>query len=238
MRIKYRKIFFAAEFVVVFTAALLICALMPRHTAFKIETQKPKITQNNYSILIDTQEKILYLLNNDKLVKKYKCAVGKPSTPSPLGSYHIIKKSHWGEGFGGYWLGIDCPWGVYGIHGTLNPDSVGFSLSHGCFRMYNSDIAQLYKIVPVGTPVCITGGIYGAFGQDFRSIGPGMYGRDVQVIQIRLKDLGYFKGTCNGLYNTAGFIDAVFNFQHDFGLPESNYIDKEMLSKLGFVLME
>lgn len=215
---------------------ILICTFAPHHATFK--AAKPKIPTDNYSILIETDEKLLYLLDNGIPIKKYSVAVGKSTTPSPLGSYIITQKSHWGEGFGGYWLGINCPWGIYGIHGTTKPNSVGYSLSHGCFRMYNSDIEELYKAVPVGTPVNISGGIYGAFGSGWRNLGPGMYGRDVQVVQIRLSNIGYFNGSCNGSYNSPGFLNAIHHFQDEFGLPVSDYINKEMLSMLGFVMME
>jgi hypothetical protein len=41
----------------------------------------------------------------------------------------------------------------YGLHGTNNPASVGQAVSHGCVRLRNDDIARLYQVVPVGTPV-------------------------------------------------------------------------------------
>jgi len=43
----------------------------------------------------------------------------------------------------------------YLIHGTNEDDSIGEAVSHGCVRMYNADVAQLYAMVPVGTPVYI-----------------------------------------------------------------------------------
>lgn len=43
----------------------------------------------------------------------------------------------------------------YALHGTDNPDSIGRSVSHGCVRLRNEDIAQLYSMVDVGTPVYI-----------------------------------------------------------------------------------
>ena len=43
----------------------------------------------------------------------------------------------------------------YLIHGTDQEDSIGDAVSHGCVRMYNEDVARLYEIVPVGTPVFI-----------------------------------------------------------------------------------
>jgi hypothetical protein len=43
----------------------------------------------------------------------------------------------------------------YGIHGTNNPASIGQAVSHGCIRLRNEDVTQLYHMVTVGTPVFI-----------------------------------------------------------------------------------
>jgi lipoprotein-anchoring transpeptidase ErfK/SrfK len=45
--------------------------------------------------------------------------------------------------------------GQYAIHGTNNPGSVGGFVSHGCIRMYNSDILDLYGRVGLGTRVVV-----------------------------------------------------------------------------------
>ena len=45
--------------------------------------------------------------------------------------------------------------GEYAIHGTNRPASIGGFVSHGCIRMHNSDIQQLYRLVSVGTPVVV-----------------------------------------------------------------------------------
>ncbi len=45
--------------------------------------------------------------------------------------------------------------GEYAIHGTDNPGSIGGFVSHGCIRMYNRDIQELYRLVEVGTPVIV-----------------------------------------------------------------------------------
>jgi lipoprotein-anchoring transpeptidase ErfK/SrfK len=45
--------------------------------------------------------------------------------------------------------------GEYAIHGTDNPASIGGFVSHGCIRMYNRDIQELYRLVQVGTPVIV-----------------------------------------------------------------------------------
>lgn len=46
--------------------------------------------------------------------------------------------------------------GEYAIHGTNTPGSIGGFVSHGCIRMYNHDISDLYQRVQVGTPVVVT----------------------------------------------------------------------------------
>jgi lipoprotein-anchoring transpeptidase ErfK/SrfK len=45
--------------------------------------------------------------------------------------------------------------GQYAIHGTNNPNSVGRFVSHGCIRMYNEDIMDLYDRVSLGTKVVV-----------------------------------------------------------------------------------
>ena len=80
----------------------------------------------------------------------------------------------------------------FGIHGTLNKYSLGWASSHGCIRMNNTEVAELYKIVPIGTEVTIIDGVYGAFGKGLRNLKSGMYGSDVLEIQKKLKELGFF----------------------------------------------
>ena len=49
------------------------------------------------------------------------------------------------------WIGLDKP--GYGIHGTPNPEQVGRTESHGCFRLANWNAEYLVRIVTVGMPV-------------------------------------------------------------------------------------
>jgi lipoprotein-anchoring transpeptidase ErfK/SrfK len=46
--------------------------------------------------------------------------------------------------------------GEYAIHGTNQPGLIGGFVSHGCIRMFNADITDLYGRVSVGTPVVVT----------------------------------------------------------------------------------
>lgn len=191
-------------------------------------TSEPK-----YMILIYVDEKKLFLFEGDKLFKQYPIASGKPGWPSPIGEWKIIEKSDWGEGFGGRWLGLNVPWGIYGIHGTSDESSIGRNASHGCVRMYNKDIRELYKIVPVGTPVIIRNGAYGPFGTGFRNINPGDRGADVLAVQMRLKELDLYKGRLDGIYGE-GMKAAVHKFQKDNNLPVENTITRDDLHAMGF----
>lgn len=106
------------------------------------------VKESVYCIFIEVQDKTLYLLENSKCIKEYTIASGKSGLPSPLVCWKVVEKDDWGEVFGGSWLGLDVPWGTYGIHGTIFDDSIGSAASHGCIRMLSKDVAELYRIVP------------------------------------------------------------------------------------------
>lgn len=194
-------------------------------------------SKSNYEILVDVEESKLYLFENKKVIKTYSCSGGKWSTPSPIGSWTIIQKATWGEGFGGRWMGLNVPWGNFGIHGTLDPYSVGWASSHGCIRMNNEDVAELYSIVNVGTKVIIVNGSYGNFGTGFRDLKSGMYGSDVMQIQKRLKELGFFTGTPNGKFG-AETEKAVQAYCKANSLYVRKTIDVELQQHMGFYLMD
>lgn len=54
---------------------------------------------------------------------------------------------------GAAWIGLDKP--GYGLHGTVRPQDIGKTGSHGCFRMANWDAARLARAVSIGTPVVV-----------------------------------------------------------------------------------
>lgn len=193
--------------------------------------------ENKYEILVDVEESKLWLFKNGSLQKEYLCAGGKESTPSPIGTWEIISKAKWGEGFGGSWMGINVPWGNFGIHGTTQKYSVGWNSSHGCIRMENDEVAELYNIVPIGTKVVIVDGVYGDFGRGFRYLKSGMYGADVKQIQIYLKEQGFFFGETNGKFE-ASLEDAVVRYCKENGLTSRKTINPELQEHMGFRLID
>ena len=213
--------------------AILLSFYKPtKETLIQTSTENPK-----YKILVDVEESKLYLFQDNELIKTYRCSGGKWSTPSPIGTWTIISKAKWGEGFGGSWMGFNVPWGQFGIHGTLEPGSLGWASSHGCIRMDNSEVAELYKIIPIGTKVTIIDGPYGAFGKGFRDLKSGMYGSDVLEIQKKLKELGFFNGVPNGKFGAATE-EAVKKYCANNGLYVRKIIDIELQKHMGFELFE
>ncbi len=109
-----------------------------------------------YQITVNTQNHTLTLFRDNNVYKTYKVAVGKASTPTPKGTFRIVNRAvNPGGPFGARWLGLDAPYGDYGIHGTNDPSSIGKNISNGCIRMFNRDVIELAKFVPIGTIVKI-----------------------------------------------------------------------------------
>lgn len=188
-------------------------------------------------ILIDINEKRLYAFSKGKQLASYPIASGRPGFPSPLGDFIIIQKDRWGEGFGTAWMKINVPWGIYGIHGTNKPQSIGHAASSGCIRMRNNDVNKLYKMVKVGTPVKIIGGAYGLLGNGYRILSPGDRGADVYIVQDRLKKLGFYNGRLDGIYGM-GMENALYKFLKSKKLTISNKITERIYKELGLILFE
>lgn len=112
-------------------------------------------------VIIDTTARRLSVYGgNDTLVRTYPCAVGKPSTPSPVGEWEILTKvvnPDWPV-LGTRWMGLSIPMGNYGVHGTNNDASIGQAVSNGCIRLHNWDAEELFDWAVIGTPVRITRG--------------------------------------------------------------------------------
>lgn len=196
-------------------------------------------SKSKMTILIEVDKKQLHLVDreNEKIIKTYSIATGKPNSPTPLGTFKVIEKAKWGEGFGTRWLGLDVPWGKYGIHGTNRPGSIGGNLSGGCVRMQNRDVEDLYDLVEVGVPVIIVNGYYGPFGYGYRNLRPGDRGADVLEVQKRLNAKGYYEGAFDGIYGE-GMKAALIKFLKDENIPLTDEINASIYEELGIVLME
>jgi L,D-transpeptidase ErfK/SrfK len=148
--------------VAVLAALVLLVSLAPAAARLNPDLVSP-------SIVLNLPNRTLEFFAGGTLVKTYPVAIGKPSTPSPLGSFSIFEKEvdpWWfpprtGEvvpsgphnPLGYRWMGF-AP--MYGIHGTNAPWAIGLAVSNGCIRMHEADVEELYEVVPYGTPVRVT----------------------------------------------------------------------------------
>ena len=180
-------------------------------------------------VVINVPEHRLFLYRNHNVLKVYPVAVGNPHTQSPRGEFTITQKAIWGDGFGTRWMRISVPWGIYGIHGTNKPWTVGTVASHGCFRMLNRDVEQLYSLVSIHTPVIIEG--YVPFTRIRRPISPRAIGQDVVELQRLLRLGQVYSGPLEGVY-TDHVESAVKKFQTIVGLSPTGKATLEMVKKL------
>lgn len=116
-----------------------------------------------------------------RVVLTYPVSVGKMDWSTPLGLTRVaakikdpawyppesVRKEHAANGdilpkvvkpgpdnpLGAFAMRLAIGGGSYMIHGTNNPDSVGMGDTHGCMRLYPENIEELFKLVPVDTPV-------------------------------------------------------------------------------------
>ena len=231
----------------ILTVFLILVFLIAGNYIYRYSTMKKisledvylKDKKPNYTILIEVDMKRLTLIDNENeiILKTYPIATGKPSSPTPLGTFKIVEKAKWGEGFGTRWMGINVPWGTYGIHGTNKPGSIGANLSAGCVRMRNQDVEELYSMVKHNTIVNITNGLYGPFGQGFRELRPGDRGADVLEVQKRLEQKGYYEGALDGIYGE-GMKKSLITFLKDNNLEITDKISTKIYNSLDIFLME
>lgn len=116
-------------------------------------------------IVVSIPDRKLAVLEEERVVKIYRTAVGAPKSPSPVGSFTIvtqIPEPTWytkgrvvppgkANPLGTRWMGLSKK--GYGIHGTNAPGSIGRNASHGCIRLRNADVEELFGIVAVGDTV-------------------------------------------------------------------------------------
>ncbi|MBC7076487.1 MAG: peptidoglycan-binding protein [Syntrophomonadaceae bacterium] len=187
-------------------------------------------------IIVDVATRRLTLYEDEKEVAQYPVAVGKSKTPTPLGEWKIVHKGlHWGGGFGTRWMGLNVPWGVYGIHGTNNPGSIGTYASHGCIRMFNQHVEELYPRVPLGTRVKIVenGRLY---PEDLNpvTLKKNAVGQKVVYVQSRLKELGLEFDRADGRFGNMTEL-AVKYFQVWHGMEPTGVVDEDTYRALGMI---
>ena len=115
-------------------------------------------------LVIDRTAKRAELYRSGRLIWQAPVGIGKAGTPTPRGDFWIREKlkgfggayGPWAFGTSAYSSISDWPkGGVVGIHGTNQPELIPGTPSHGCVRLVNVKIAQLARLMPIGTPLQI-----------------------------------------------------------------------------------
>jgi hypothetical protein len=188
----------------------------------------------NISIIIDMDQLTLSLFDEGEPAGQYPVAMGRYESPTPTGNWEIVSKdSHPPAIMGTRWMALNIPYGIYGIHGTNDPHSIGSFASHGCIRMFNSDAEEVFSRVTVGTPVIIVGTPFGAPGTPPALLRYGSKGPDVLEVQRALKRLGYIEWKPDGFWG-AGTEKAVQSFRKNNGLDGPPVVDHTVYKILGF----
>jgi hypothetical protein len=186
------------------------------------------------SIIVDMDRLTLTLFDGGEPFRQFPVAMGKYETPTPVGNWEIASQdTNPPDVMGTRWLGLNIPYGQYGIHGTNAPHSIGSFASHGCIRMHNAHVEEIFPFVTYGTPVIIIGTPFGAPSTQPSVIKLGDKGPDVLEVQRALKRLGYLKWTPDGFWGQ-GTEKAVKKFREDNGLTGQNIVDDKVYTLLGF----
>ena len=128
-------------------AVLTSVMLMAAAEAF---AQDKAAARSVRKIIVSIPDRKLAVMESGKVIKIFPTAVGAPKSPSPSGSFKIVPPGKTCP-IGTRWLGLSVK--GYGIHGTNNPSSIGHNASHGCIRMRNRDVEELFGMVSVGDEV-------------------------------------------------------------------------------------
>lgn len=189
-------------------------------------------------IWIELDQKRLTVYENGRAAAVFPIASGAADTPSPVGVFKITHRfSTRLSGFGTRFLGLNVPWGQYGIHGTNHPASIGQNASHGCIRLSVRDAERLYAMIPNGTPVVMEGGPWGALSDGLRTLKEGARGADVFLLQQRLIQRGFLSGPADGIFGPATR-RAVMAAGAYFSLPESDAVTNALWNALGVMPFE
>jgi lipoprotein-anchoring transpeptidase ErfK/SrfK len=149
-----------------FFAAFALCAATtPAQTTEP--TERRAVSQSPRRIVVSIPHRKLALLDGDRVVKVYDVAVGAQNSPSPSGEFQIAQRLEnpgyyhpgtvvapgKGNPLGTRWIGLRAK--GFGIHGTNRPQSIGKNASHGCIRLRNHDVEDLFARVRVGDRVSL-----------------------------------------------------------------------------------
>jgi len=141
-------------------------ASRPNGVTAWIRTSEVTLRRHRFSITVAVGERMLRAYDADTLVVETPIVVGRPNTPTPLGTFFVnaeIPQQNPGGAYGPMILSVSAFSEVLdsfdgglpeiALHGTNQPGLVGTAASNGCIRMPNDAIVRLAELAPVGTVV-------------------------------------------------------------------------------------
>ena len=153
---------------VLLSTALFVVGF-PADAQTQPQTKSHSVIGARHRLVVSLPDRRMAMLEDGRVKKVYVVAVGKKSSPSPTGTFTITRRvtnpsySHAGRvvapgagnPVGTRWMGLSAK--GYGIHGTNAPKSIGKAASHGCIRMRQGDLEELFAAVSTGDEVEILG---------------------------------------------------------------------------------
>ncbi|MEM1240171.1 MAG: L,D-transpeptidase [Cyanobacteria bacterium P01_H01_bin.26] len=132
----------------------------------------PPALDQPIELVLQLSERQLYVYRGDTLETTFPVAVGRTGWETPTGTFEVsymLENPGWTNPFTGVQLppGPQNPLGErwisfwtdgqneIGFHGTPNRESIGQAASHGCVRLYNEHVRELYDLVSPGTLVTV-----------------------------------------------------------------------------------
>lgn len=124
--------------------------------------QKLKVPLERFQAVVSKSQNTLMLLYGGEFFKLYQVGTGEGGS-TPTGEFQIVTKlvnppwfhsgtmipSHDPRNIlGSRWLGFQDPYAAYGIHGTIEPETIGSQSSAGCVRMLSHDVEELFDLLP------------------------------------------------------------------------------------------
>jgi lipoprotein-anchoring transpeptidase ErfK/SrfK len=131
--------------------------------------QAPAANGPKRQVVVSIPDRKLAVLQDGNVLRTFPVAVGATVSPSPAGGFQVANRvanpAYYHPGIvippgksnplGPRWIGLNKK--GYGIHGTNEPRSIGKAASHGCIRLRNRDVQELFAMVSVGDVVEIRG---------------------------------------------------------------------------------
>jgi lipoprotein-anchoring transpeptidase ErfK/SrfK len=153
--------------VAVLVLAMTVPSLAQTSSPSSPEAVEKKRTQR--VVLVSIADRRMAVIEDGKVLAYFPVAVGADVSPSPTGEFEIVNRvanpAYYHDGVvmaasehspvGTRWIGLNLK--GYGIHGTNAPSSIGRAASHGCIRLRNRDVEQLYAMLRVSDLVSIRG---------------------------------------------------------------------------------